>query len=88
MKTFRQRKSQLGQGMTEYIIIVALVAIGALGVYKYFSQTVNNTTAMAVQSLAGTSTATTRTAATDGGTGAGNAAAVKKTMANFQNNSQ
>jgi pilus assembly protein Flp/PilA len=41
-------KKQLGQGMTEYIIIVALVAIGAIGVYNLFGKTVRDqTTAMA-----------------------------------------
>ena len=29
-----------GQGMTEYIIIVALIAIAAIGVYSFFGQTV------------------------------------------------
>jgi len=30
------RRTQLGQGMTEYIIIVALIAVAAIGVYSYF----------------------------------------------------
>jgi Flp pilus assembly pilin Flp len=35
MNTFTSRRRQLGQGMTEYIIIVALIAIAAIGVLKH-----------------------------------------------------
>lgn len=31
-----------GQGMTEYIIIVALIAVSAIGVYSFFGKTVRN----------------------------------------------
>lgn len=34
-----------GQGMTEYIIVVALMAVAAIGVYTLFGQTVRNQTA-------------------------------------------
>lgn len=33
---------QKGQGMTEYIIIVALIAVSAIGVYSFFGQTIRN----------------------------------------------
>ena len=36
----RNRLKQLGQGMTEYIIIVALIAIAAIAVYSLFGETV------------------------------------------------
>ena len=36
--TLRQR----GQGMTEYIIIVALIAVAAIGVYALFGKTIRN----------------------------------------------
>lgn len=36
----RLLKRQLGQGMTEYIIIVALVAVAAIAVYNIFGDTV------------------------------------------------
>ena len=39
------RVRQLGQGMTEYIIIVALIAIAAIGVYSFFGQTTRQQTA-------------------------------------------
>lgn len=44
---------QRGQGMTEYIIIVAMIAIAAIAVYQYFGQTVRNQTAAIAQELAG-----------------------------------
>ncbi|WP_299570164.1 pilus assembly protein [uncultured Shewanella sp.] len=36
------KKNTLGQGMTEYIIIVALIAVSAIGVYSFFGQTIRN----------------------------------------------
>ena len=42
-----------GQGMTEYIIIVALIAIAAITVYQYFGNTVRNQTAAIANELAG-----------------------------------
>ncbi|MBD9482227.1 hypothetical protein IB229_04545 [Pseudomonas sp. PDM14] len=38
--SFKSRARQLGQGMTEYIIIVALIAISAIVVYNLFGSTV------------------------------------------------
>lgn len=35
-------KTQTGQGMTEYIIIVALIAVTAIGVYSFFGKTIRN----------------------------------------------
>lgn len=35
-------RRQLGQGMTEYIIIVALIAVAAIGVYSLLGKTVRN----------------------------------------------
>jgi len=50
MKIFR---NQSGQGMTEYIIIVALIAIAAIAAFAYFGQTVRHQTAAMSESLAG-----------------------------------
>lgn len=38
--SIKSRMRQLGQGMTEYIIIVALIAISAIVVYNLFGSTV------------------------------------------------
>ncbi len=50
MKIFR---NQSGQGMTEYIIIVALIAYAAIAAFSYFGQTVRTQTAAMSDSLAG-----------------------------------
>ena len=47
------KKRQLGQGMTEYIVVVALVAVAAIAVYRYFGQVVRSQTAAMARELAG-----------------------------------
>jgi type IV pilus assembly protein PilA len=44
---------QGGQGMTEYIIIVALIAVAAIAVYQLFGATVRNQTAAIALEVAG-----------------------------------
>jgi len=44
---------QRGQGMMEYIIIVALIAVAAIGVYSMFGKTVRNQTAGLANEVAG-----------------------------------
>lgn len=44
---------QVGQGMTEYIIIVALIAIAAIGVYSLFGDTVTDQMGAMTQELSG-----------------------------------
>jgi len=63
-----------GQGMTEYIIIVALIAVAAIGVYTAFGKTVRGQMAVTAQALAGKSTSTTRTVADNAATDAQNQA--------------
>ncbi len=41
------------QGMVEYIIVVALVAVAAIGVYQLFGQVVRSQTAAMAKELAG-----------------------------------
>ena len=47
------RCSQRGQGMTEYIIVVALVAVAAIATYQYFGQVLRAQTAAIAKELAG-----------------------------------
>lgn len=54
-------KKHLGQGMTEYIIIVALIAIGAVGVYTAFGDVVRGQTSVAAATLSGNDESTART---------------------------
>ena len=52
ISTLRLRR-QAGQGMTEYIIIVALVAVAAIAVYQYLGQVLRAQTAAVAKELAG-----------------------------------
>jgi Flp pilus assembly pilin Flp len=49
----RKNAIEAGQGMMEYIIIVALIAIAAIGVYSAFGRTARNQTAGLAQELSG-----------------------------------
>lgn len=47
------KRKQQGQGMMEYVIIVALIAVAAIGVYSTFGQTVRNQTAGLAKEMSG-----------------------------------
>src|SRR5690606_9314404 len=49
----RARYKQRGQGMTEYVIVVALVAIAAIAVFQLFGQVIRSQTAAMAKELAG-----------------------------------
>ncbi|HZH56045.1 hypothetical protein [Yanghanlia caeni] len=49
----RKHLRQRGQAMTEYIIVVALVAVAAIAVYQLFGQVVRSQTAAMARELAG-----------------------------------
>ena len=66
----KQKMKQLGQGMTEYIIIVALIAIAAIAIYGLFGDTLREQMGIMTEELAG-STATS--SVTDPDTVAGSA---------------
>ncbi|MEC5409518.1 pilus assembly protein [Paraburkholderia sp. MPAMCS5] len=53
LSQIRRKNKQLGQGMTEYIIIVALIAVSAIGVYSLFGQTLRNQTAGLAKEMSG-----------------------------------
>ena len=48
-----QRSQQRGQGMSEYIIIVAMVAVGAIAVFTNFGGVIRNQVAGMANELAG-----------------------------------
>jgi len=60
---------QYGQGMMEYIIIVALIAVAAIGVYSAFGRTIRVQTAGMAQEAAGARASTAN--ATDAANAAG-----------------
>ena len=86
VRTFKQR----GQGMVEYIIILAMVAIAAIGVYSLFGKTVRNQAAGLSKELAGADSANAVKAADTAATGAASVGNQKKDMAtyNLQNRQQ
>jgi Flp pilus assembly pilin Flp len=55
-------RSEQGQGMTEYIIIVALIAIAAIGVISIFGQNIRALFATSANALAGNTSQTTTAA--------------------------
>lgn len=50
----KKQFKQLGQGMTEYIIIVALIAIAAIAIYGFFGDTIRGQMGIMTAELAGT----------------------------------
>ncbi|MBB1650923.1 MULTISPECIES: Flp family type IVb pilin [Delftia] len=78
MTTFNtspQSRRQRGQGMTEYIIIVALIGVAAIAVYQYFGETIRAQTSGIANEVAGKSAKTAIQAA---GAAAGNADGERK----------
>jgi len=73
------QKARRGQGMTEYIIIVALIAIAAIGVITLFGDNIRQLFASSAEALAGNDNV-----ANNGQTA--NASTVKKNLSNFGTN--
>jgi type IV pilus assembly protein PilA len=82
MKTIYQQR---GQGMTEYIVIVALVAVAAIATYQFLGQTVRNQTASIAQEIAGNAN-TAQAQAITNSTSAANAANVHETLDSYDGN--
>lgn len=72
------RRPQGGQGMTEYLIVVALVAVAAIGVYTLFGQTLRNQTAGLALEVAGQDAGAAITGAQGNAAAAQGAAATRK----------
>lgn len=49
----RRISRQRGQGMTEYVIVVALIAVAAIAVYQLLGQVVRSQTAAMAREIAG-----------------------------------
>lgn len=77
-------KAIRGQGMTEYIIIVALIAVAAIGVFRFYGNTARSQVAVAASELGGQSSAAARTAATNNATKASTEGTKDKKLATFQ----
>ncbi len=80
MKAMRKlMKNQAGQGMTEYIIIVALIAIAAIGVITLFGDNIRKLFGMSADALAGNDNVANRTVTS-------NSTIEQKKMKNFAEN--
>lgn len=78
-------RSQTGQGMTEYIIIVILVAIAAIGVYMYFGKTVREDVAGMAQEMSGQSSQAAQGQAKSAATQAQGEADKSKGLGSYEN---
>jgi Flp pilus assembly pilin Flp len=78
-------QNQRGQGMTEYIIIVALIAVAAIGAFRFFGQTVRGQAAVAASELGGggANTAAAKIVVTGAAQGAVTTAAQNKNLSNY-----
>lgn len=85
-KFFASLKRQFGQGMTEYIIIVALIAIAAIGAFTFFGQTVRQQLAGVATELSGNDAKTQIGAAKTAANNANTQATQKKGMAAYNGN--
>lgn len=73
-----------GQGMTEYIIIVALIAVAAIGVFRYYGNTARSQVAVAAAELGGQSSATGRAEATKNANKATEEGTVDKQLGTYE----
>lgn len=83
---FRSFKRHAGQGMTEYIIIVALIAVAAIAVYQLFGQVIRNQTAAIAQEVAGQDGTAAVTAAGVASSGAVTEGGTQRTLSTYTNN--
>jgi hypothetical protein len=86
MQRIRRLGRQLGQGMTEYIIIVAVIGIASIVVYTLFGDVLRNQTAAASMALSGESGDSQMSSARNTALAAGMEAGVGRDMKNFAEN--
>lgn len=79
---------QFGQGMTEYIIIVGVIAVAAIGVFGFLGDAIKDQTAGLTSEIAGNSGAANRTAAAAAATAATAASVGHNSLSNYDQNSQ
>lgn len=84
-RRFGMRNRQSGQGMTEYIIIVALIAIASITVVSFFGGTVRNQVAGMATELSGQNAGDQIQAAKDAADTAAGDAQIEKNMGSYEN---
>lgn len=83
---FKTKRAQRGQGMTEYIIIVALIAIAAIAVYQLFGNTLRSQTAAIANELAGSDGGPARQQAADAAQRAADEANTRRNLSDYTGN--
>ena len=86
MNTTSLKNKQVGQGMTEYIVIVALIAVAAIATYQFFGQTVRSQMAGIAQEVAGQTADTAISAAQGTANSAATEGTSVKGLASYSNN--
>ena len=82
------RPRQFGQGMSEYIIITALVAVAGIGLFAAFGDVLQNQMAGLSREMAGQSAAQDVTRAQTTATAARNRAAQTENLSNYNQQTQ
>lgn len=72
-----------GQGMTEYLVIVGLIGVSAIGVFSFFGQTIQTQVSGMAAEISGTGGTAQITAAQTAAKAAATQAAVKKNMGTY-----
>lgn len=78
-------KPQYGQGITEYLVIVALIAIAAIAAFQFLGQTIRNQTAGIALEVSGKSATAAISAAKDSADNAAKEGTTKKGLDNYKN---
>jgi Flp pilus assembly pilin Flp len=84
-KKMNFKSFQTGQGMTEYIIIVALIAVAAIGVYSFFGQAIRSQMSGMTNELAGQSSQASRDQAKTAAGSASTEGTTTKNMGSYGN---
>ena len=85
-KSRSSKKYIAGQGMSEYLIIIGLVAVAGIGVMSFFSQTVQHQVAGITTELSGGDGSTEVAAAVTTAASAVTSAAVATNLGNYDSN--
>jgi Tfp pilus assembly protein FimT len=79
---------QRGQGMTEYLIVVALIAVAAIGVYTLLGQTIRNQTAGLALEVSGQDASSAISGARSHANTAQSQAATRKGLDNYNSDNR
>lgn len=86
--TRKLRSTQFGQGMSEYIIITALVAVAGIGLFAAFGDVLQNQMAGLSREMAGQSAAQDLTRAQGSATAARTRATQAENLSNYNQQTQ